>query len=66
MKLFAKKVRGMLAILCIAAMVLTACGERTETTETEQETGTEEDLQARIQALEEENAQLRAQLEQYT
>ena len=56
----------MLAILCIAAMVLTACGERTETTETEQETGTEEDLQARIQALEEENAQLRAQLEQYT
>lgn len=66
MKLFTKKVRGLLAILCIAAMVLTACGDGAGTTETEQETGTEADLQARIQALEEENAQLRAQLEQYT
>lgn len=63
MKLFTKRIRGLLAILCIAVMMLTACGERTETTETEQ--GTEEDFQARIQALEEENAQLRAQLEQY-
>ena len=66
MKLFTKKVRGLLAILCIAAMVLTACGDGAGTMETEQETGTEADLQARIQALEEENAQLRAQLEQYT
>ena len=66
MKLFTKKIRGLLTILCIAGLVLTACGNRTETTETEQETVSEEDLQARIQALEEENAQLRAQLEQYT
>ena len=66
MKLFTKKIRGGLAILCIAGLVLTACGDRTETTETEQGTVAEEDLQARIQALEEENAQLRAQLEQYT
>ena len=65
MRLFLKKVRRLLAILCIAVLVLTACGDRTETTETEQETSSEEDLQARIQALEEENAQLRAQLEQY-
>lgn len=65
MRLFSKKVRRLLAILCIAVLVLTACGDRTETTETEQETSSEEDLQARIQALEEENAQLRAQLEQY-
>lgn len=65
MRLFSRKVCRLLAILCIAALVLTACGDRTETTETEQETSSEEDLQARIQALEEENAQLRAQLEQY-
>ena len=65
MRLFSKKVRRLLAILCIAVLVLTACGDRTETTETDQETSSEEDLQARIQALEEENAQLRAQLEQY-
>ncbi|HJA93733.1 MAG TPA: hypothetical protein H9717_11580 [Candidatus Eisenbergiella merdipullorum] len=64
MKLYGKKIRRLLAILCIVTMVLSACGSRTEITE--QETGTEEDLQARIQALEEENAQLRAQLEQYT
>ena len=38
MKLFTKKVRGLLAILCIAAMVLTACGDGAGTTETEQET----------------------------
>ena len=64
MKFFSKEIRGLLAILCIAIMTLTACGERTEIAETEQETG-EAELQARIQALEEENAQLRAQLEQY-
>lgn len=65
MRLFSRKVCRLLAILCIAVLALTACGDRTETTETEQETSSEEDLQARIQALEEENAQLRAQLEQY-
>lgn len=65
MRLFSRKFHRLLAILCIMVLVLTACGDRTETTETEQETSSEEDLQARIQALEEENAELRAQLEQY-
>ena len=61
MRLFSRKVCRLLAILCIAALVLTACGDRTETTETEQETSSEEDLQARIQALEQ-----RGIIEEYT
>ena len=61
MRLFSRKVCRLLAILCIAALVLTACGDRTETTETEQETSSEEDLQARIQALEQKGI-----IEEYT
>ncbi|HIV90313.1 MAG TPA: hypothetical protein H9744_01310 [Candidatus Eisenbergiella stercoravium] len=53
-----KKVCRLLVILCIAALVLTACGDRIETTETEQEISSGENLQARIQALVEENAEV--------
>ena len=73
-RIYRKKCRRLAAFLCILALTLTACGSA-KTGETQQETEgvqeseisqeTEGELQAQLDALKQENEQLRALLKQY-
>lgn len=69
MKRQKKKLSLLMALIVGAALILTACGEESgsQSSVSGQNMGSSvEELQAQIEALQEENAALRAQLEQYT